>query len=64
MSAVDAIAAKLDVKLSKWTPEISRKVRALIAELIDAADHDTLDLTRSRVAEQEVLDRLDESAAW
>lgn len=57
---VDAIAERLDTKLSKWKPEISREVRALVEQVIDAADNDTLDLARSRVAEQEVLDQLDE----
>jgi hypothetical protein len=58
---VDAIAEKLDTKLSKWKPEISQEVRALVSEVIDAADNDVLDLMRSRTVEQEVLDRLDES---
>jgi hypothetical protein len=60
---VDAIAAKLDTKLSKWKPEISQEVRALVAQVIDAADNDALDMIRSRVVEQEVLDQLDEHAA-
>jgi hypothetical protein len=57
---VDAIAEELDTKLSKWKPEISQEVRALVSEVIDAADNDVLDLMRSRTVEQEVLDRLDE----
>jgi hypothetical protein len=57
---VDAIAEKLDTKLSKWKPEISQEVRALVSEVIDAADNDVLDLMRSRTVEQEVLDQLDE----
>ena len=60
MLAVDAIAEKLDTKLSKWKPEICREVRALVAQVIDAADNDALDVIRSRAAEQEVLDKLDE----
>jgi hypothetical protein len=63
MLLVDAIAEKLDTKLSKWKPEISQEVRALVAQVIDAADHDALDLVRSRAVEQEVLDALDESAS-
>jgi len=35
----------------------------VISEVIDAADHDALDLMRSRAVEQEVLDRLDEPAS-
>ena len=57
---MDAVAEKLDAKLSEWNPQISAEVRALISEVIDAADHDALDLLRSRAVEQEVLDRLDE----
>jgi hypothetical protein len=60
---VDAIAEKLDTKLSKWKPEISREVRALVSQVIDAADSDVLDVTRARAAEQEVLDQLDEPAS-
>ena len=60
---MDAIAEKLDTKLSKWKPEISREVRALVSQVIDAADNNTLDVMRSRAVEQEVLDQLDESAS-
>lgn len=63
LDLVDAIAEKLDTKLSKWKPEISQEVRALVAQVIEAADNDTLDLIRSRAVEQEVLDRLDHSAS-
>jgi hypothetical protein len=57
---MEAIAEKLDTKLGKWKPEISREVRALVADVIDAADNDALDVMRSRTVEQEVLDQLDE----
>ena len=60
MALVDAIAEKLDTKLSKWKPEISQEVRALVLQVIDAADNDALDLVHSRAVEQEVLDQLDE----
>ena len=60
---MDAVAKKLDTKLSKWRPEISQKVRALVSQVIDAADNDALDLMRSRAVEQEVLDQLDEPAS-
>ena len=53
IQAVDAIAEKLDTKLSKWKPEISEEVRALVSQVIDAADNDALDVIRSRAAEQE-----------
>jgi hypothetical protein len=57
---VDAIAEKLDTKLGTWKPEISKKVRSLVSQVIDAADNDALDIMRSRAVEQEVLDQLDE----
>ena len=60
---MDAVAEKLDTKLSKWRPEISQKVRALVSQVIDAADNDALDLMRSRAVEQEALDQLDEPAS-
>ena len=60
---MDAVAEKLDTKLSKWKPEISQEVRALVSEVIDAADNDALDLMRSRAVEQEVLEQLDEPAS-
>jgi hypothetical protein len=60
ISAVDAIAEKLDTKLSTWKPEISREVRAVVSDVIEAADNDALDVLRSRAVEQEVLDQVDE----
>jgi hypothetical protein len=57
---VDALAEKLDAKLREWRPETAAQVRQRVAEVIDLADHDALDLMRSRAAEQEVLDLLDE----
>jgi hypothetical protein len=60
---MDAIAERLDTKLLQWKPEISDEVRALVTEIIDLADSDTLDLMRSRVVEQEALDLLDEPAS-
>jgi hypothetical protein len=57
---MDALAEKLDAKLIQWKPQVSEEVRALISEVIDAADNDALDLIRSRAVEQEVLDHLDE----
>ena len=60
---MDVIAERLDVKLSIWKPEVSREVRAVVSDVIDAADNDALDLLRSRAIEQEVLDQLDESSS-
>jgi len=60
---MDAIAEKLDTKLGTWKPEISKEVRALVSQVIEAADNDALDMMRSRIVEQEVLDQLDEPAS-
>ena len=60
---MDALIEKLDTKLRQWKPETAAQVRQFVAEIIDAADQDVLDLMRSRVAEQEVLDLLDEPAS-
>ena len=57
---MEAIAEKLETKLHEWNPETSQKVRALVAEIIELADDDALDIGRSRGVEQEVLDILDE----
>jgi hypothetical protein len=57
---VDGLAEKLDARLREWKPETAAEARERIAEVIDLADHDILDVARSRAAEQEVLDLLDE----
>jgi hypothetical protein len=57
---VDALLEKLDTKLRQWTPEKAAQVRECVEEVIDLADHDVLDLVRSRAVEQEVLNILDE----
>jgi hypothetical protein len=57
---VDALAEKLDARLREWRPETAAEARERIAEVIELADHDILDIARSRAAEQEVLDLLDE----
>ena len=59
---MEAIAEILENKLQGWKPETSEKVRALVAEIIELADEDALDIARSRIVEQEVLDILDEPA--
>ena len=57
---MDALAEKLDTKLRTWTPETAARVRERVAEVIEFADEDVLDVMRSRAREQEVLDMLDE----
>ena len=44
LGVVDAIAEKLDTKLREWRPEICQEVRALLLNVIEAADNDALDL--------------------
>jgi hypothetical protein len=58
---MDALVEKLDMKLHEWNPETVAEVRQRVADIIDFADQDALDLSRSRAVEQEVLDLLDES---
>ena len=62
-SIMETIAETLETKLHEWKPETSQKVRALVAEIIELADADVLDIARARGVEQEVLDLLDASAS-
>jgi hypothetical protein len=57
---MEALLEKLDMPLREWRPETATQVRQVLAELIDLADYDVLDLLRSRVVEQEVLRLIDE----
>ncbi|HEX7359061.1 MAG TPA: hypothetical protein VF283_01080 [Bryobacteraceae bacterium] len=57
---MDTLLEKLDVKLPEWRPETAADVRQRVAEIMELADQDFLDLLRSRAVEQEVLDCLDE----
>jgi hypothetical protein len=58
---VTAIAQKLDDKLESWDPAKAAQVEQLVAEIIELADADAIDLLPSRRVTQEVLDILDES---
>jgi hypothetical protein len=58
---MDALAEQLDAKLRSWQPEIANQVRQRVAEILEMADQDAVDVLRSREVEQEVLDALDES---
>jgi len=60
---MDALAEKLDEKLRTWKPETAAQVRERVAEVMELADEDVLDLMRSRFREQEVLDLIDEPPA-
>jgi hypothetical protein len=57
---MEALLETLRIRLREWKPDTARQVRQVLAEVIDLADHDALDLVRSRVAEREVLDLIDE----
>jgi hypothetical protein len=57
---MDALAERLDVKLREWKPDTAAQVRQQVTEIIELADQDVLDVLRSRLVEQEVLDMLDE----
>ena len=59
---MEAIAEILEAKLHEWTPQTSQKVRVIVAEIIELADDNALDIARSRNVEQEVLDLLDAPA--
>lgn len=61
---MDALVERLDAKLREWKPETAAEVRERVAEVIELADHDVLDLMRPRATEQEVLDLLDEPTTW
>jgi hypothetical protein len=53
------IVEKLNDKLNKWPAATAKRVEKLVAEIIELADHDALNLVRSREVEQEVLDIID-----
>lgn len=57
---MDTLAERLDAKLREWAPDTADQVRQRVAEIIELADQNALDVMRSRVVEQEVLDLLDE----
>ena len=52
-----------DTKLRERKSEAALQVRERVAEIIDVAEQDALDILRSRAAEQEVLNLLDEAAS-
>ena len=57
------IAEKLDKKLSGWESDVAHEVEDLVEDIIELADHDGLDILRSRNVEQEVLDIIDEDTS-
>jgi hypothetical protein len=61
---MDSLSENLDFKLRQWRPDIAEQVRQYVAEIIQLADQDALDILRSRTIEQEVLDLLDATETW
>ncbi|MGB8698714.1 MAG: hypothetical protein WCD18_04795 [Thermosynechococcaceae cyanobacterium] len=57
---MDSLVERLNLKLHQWQPDIAEQVRQSVAEIIEMADQDSLDILHSRAVEQEVLDLLDE----
>lgn len=58
---MDALIQELDMKLRQWQPDIAQQVREYLKEIMELADRDGLELVRSTIVEQEVLDLIDES---
>ncbi len=57
---MDVPAERLDKKLQECSPETVEQVRCQIVEIIELVNRGLLDIVRSRRAEQEVLDLVDE----
>lgn len=57
------LAQTLDKKLATWRPEVAAQVEQIVADVMDLADADAVDLLPSRTVVQEVLNTLDESQA-
>lgn len=57
---MDALVELLDKKLRVWQPSTVDQVRQSIMEIIEVADQEALDVLRSRVVEQEILETIDE----
>ncbi|WP_178381578.1 hypothetical protein [[Phormidium ambiguum] IAM M-71] len=56
---MDALIQELNMKLRQWQPDIAALVGQYLTEIIELADQDALDLVRSRIVEQEVLNLID-----
>jgi hypothetical protein len=57
---MDALIQELEIKLRQWQPATVEQVRRYLVEIIELADQDALELLRSRLVEQEILDIIDE----
>ncbi|QGZ88764.1 hypothetical protein [Microcystis aeruginosa] len=61
---MDALIQELEIKLRQWQPATVEQVRRYLVEIMELADQDALELLRSRLVEQEVLDIIDEPETW
>ena len=61
---MDTLVETLDTKLRTWNPETAKQVRERLAEVIELADEDALEMIRTRSVEQDVLDLIDEPTPW
>jgi hypothetical protein len=57
---MDALIQELEIKLRQWQPATVEQVRRYLVEIMELADQDALELLRSRLVEQEVLDIIEE----
>lgn len=55
---MDILVETLDAKLREWQPDLAEQVRQRVAEIIELADQDALDLMRSRALKRDVLNIL------
>jgi hypothetical protein len=53
------IAQRLDERLKQWDSQVAKEVELRVAEIIEMADRDALDVMCSRELEQQTLDILD-----
>ena len=51
-------------RLSRWAPDTARRVKQLVAEIIELADHDALDLFHLRKVELELCSRWTSGRRW
>lgn len=57
---MDALVQELEAKLRQWQPAMVELVRQCLAEIIELANQDALDVILSRSVEQEVLGFMDD----
>ena len=63
-NSMDPVVVTLNKKLTQWSPILADQVKRQVLEIMEMADQDVLDISRSRHVEQDVLDLLDENETW